>query len=665
MPTDTPYLLTEGPLPKSTYTYQLESITRALMMGADFTFTKENHQDFIHINDDKYNWTDIINTANLDHIDLDRHDFKLYQKHLESSFLKSGLMKEHEQYYLNALHEDYFINSRTLPEPLISFQEMQAINFYTTEFYKKMNQLMRGTLDLSASQKPDIKEAIIQSVMCASGLRKIPEVTIHEAYRGGKQLSQEEEEEYIHAANEHGVIELTGFVSSSVRQDKSYSTKPVEFHFTHLKGIYVAPISNTPEEDEFLIPPTQVQVTGYQFNGDRYFIEGRIVSDLAKVKPEGLLLSPPPEAMKAIPFNDYPITSCDQLADALIDRSPEECWNLCESEIELITSAEEFAYVLEFLSHEQRNIVYQTMMTDNRLLEMIGSHIDLAQAIKYISPEEQQVFLDALKDTIAEMIGSASELGELLGCIPSALHMSVLTAIKDKLPNIIRSVNNISEVILCVPPGECIYIFDMIDCQSPKIIQSISDLTRLCQDLSHQQCFIFFDQYKERLPSITQSTSTFHSLRRMITAEQYEHCNSMKRLMDQLRVAGVSDQHIKKFTSSLMSENNLKIKTQFNRILEEANEPADLCSVLSTIEKHWLKQINNAVELNLTDAQLESPSDISASMNQYVIQTADDDLSAGQSELERIKALTHQYKHAIQPVEESLTHVPSASKKQV
>ena len=59
-----PYLLTEGPLPKSIYTYQLEDITRQLLNDRDFVFTKENNEDVITIDGNKYNWTEIIKYAN-------------------------------------------------------------------------------------------------------------------------------------------------------------------------------------------------------------------------------------------------------------------------------------------------------------------------------------------------------------------------------------------------------------------------------------------------------------------------------------------------------------------------------------------------------------------------------------------------------------------------
>ena len=285
-----PYLLTEGPLPKSIYTYQLEDITRQLLNDRDFVFTKENNEDVITIDGNKYNWTEIIKYANLDHIDLNQNDFYLYSVYFPTVRM-DNLKPKNETLYRNELYQDYYNKNQRMPDPEINFQEMRAINVYTgLDFYKKMNALLRGEFDFKQA-KYITKDAIIQSVICASGLRKIPETTVKESYRGAKLPSPEELDGYIKAAKEHGVVSLSCFVSTSIKilnSDNAFDEKPLYFHFTNLKGIYVEPISACPSDKEFLMLPSQVQLTDYKFENGKHCFEGSMASDLASVKTGGM-----------------------------------------------------------------------------------------------------------------------------------------------------------------------------------------------------------------------------------------------------------------------------------------------------------------------------------------------------------------------------------------
>lgn len=301
------YQTTKGPLPKSRYTDQLEIITRLLLADQDFKTSRENKEYFITINNAKYNWTEIIQYANLDHIELNEQDFYLYSQFIQHTRNPPTLDQNDEMRYRKSLYQDYYLNNKPLPDPVISFQEMQAINVYTGELYSEINALLRGKCDIERLANTKVKELIVQSVFCASGLRKIPETTITDVYRyGSSRYTGKQKNEYIKAAKEHGIIQLSGFISSSTNESSSKSQlleKPTYFHFTNLKGAYIAPISQHPKENEFLMPPSQIQLTSYKRYNLRDCFEGHLVSDLAHVDLNSLEMSPHSPTTVTSPIN--------------------------------------------------------------------------------------------------------------------------------------------------------------------------------------------------------------------------------------------------------------------------------------------------------------------------------------------------------------------------
>ena len=564
-----PYTLTEGPLPKSMYTYQLEAIARKLLMDNDFTFNKENNEYYMTIDDIKFNWTEIIKYANLDQIELNRHDFYLYSKFIRSATEKPSLHPDFEPHYIRELYQDYYRDNRELPEPLISFQEMQAINVYTGGFYLEMNALLRGEFDFGDRMKTSTKEAIIQSIMCASGLRKIPETTITDAYRGGKMPSTMEHNERIKAAEKHGVIQLSGFVSSSTDKEKSFSHKPVAFHFTNLKGVYIAPISQEPSEKEFLISPTQVQLNDYRFENNRHYFDGRMVSDLASRDTRGLDMGSTPNRagnIRSIEPKLSDITSYEKLQVLLQDLSPAHCKSVCEAKKDLIASAYDLACLLEFLSSDQREAVYDVMMKDNRLIEMIKSGNDFNYALKFLSLTQYTAVFDAIKARLPEIIQpTTNDLGcvlqyltptqctavccevmreKLLGIIQSGMDLRNLfryltikqftavievTSMKDKLLDIIKTARDIN----CVMRYQRSAIILVLMANWPDIIKSCNDCVYVMGYLNQDQRTIFFDAMKDALPRILTSDEKESSrMLALFSPEQRDTLISMKELTD-------------------------------------------------------------------------------------------------------------------------------------
>lgn len=286
------YTPTQGPLFKSIYTEQLEALARELMQSNEFEIKKMGDEDFfIFENGSEFNWTEIRDFANFQHITLDVDDFCLYANYLESGdidrIFRSGLEVDKEEEYRLALFNGDEAK-KNLSSPCISFQEMQAINVYTGGFYADMNALLRGTLDVY-DNKQKTRKALITSVLCASGLQKVPETTIVDTYRGAKYGTNSEQAARVRAAALGETIRLEGFVSTSTNNvDPLFQTKPVYFHFTNVRGMNIAPISQVPDEREFLIPPTYVQLNHYKHENGKHYFEGAVVEDVLSLNNDAI-----------------------------------------------------------------------------------------------------------------------------------------------------------------------------------------------------------------------------------------------------------------------------------------------------------------------------------------------------------------------------------------
>lgn len=65
------------------------------------------------------------------------------------------------------------------------------------------------------------------------------------------------------------VLKNAQFLSSSFGEIVLFDDLNTEIFFTHLRGKYINLMSDSPAEQEFLIPPCQIRWLGYQFNSER------------------------------------------------------------------------------------------------------------------------------------------------------------------------------------------------------------------------------------------------------------------------------------------------------------------------------------------------------------------------------------------------------------
>lgn len=261
------YALTEGPLIKSIQTKQLEELTHQLLTLANFTIIHSDSSDLLKFDTgEEFNLTDIFKFANMSHLGLSPSDYSLYEQHLINPSFKTWGQP---------------LQSK-LPD--LTLAEMAAIYIYTGNTrYIEMNALLRGTYPYGTENASTLRSIICHTVMCASGLAKTPDSNIAVCYRGETLYNKEEHYKRIQAAAVHGVIELSGFVSTSVQKSLAFDCN-VQFSITNLTGKYIAQLSEKPSEHEFLILPTQVQMKDYEYKDGHHSFTGALARDLALIE---------------------------------------------------------------------------------------------------------------------------------------------------------------------------------------------------------------------------------------------------------------------------------------------------------------------------------------------------------------------------------------------
>lgn len=288
------YLPVAGPSPKSKATFLLEELTRRLIVDGDFTVSIDEHgNDMLTFRDGaRYNWTEILREANFKHILLTEADdvlFLTYKaailKGLPEDERKQSLDPEYKQDYVKALYKHYTETNQELPAPQdqITFSEMEALNRYTGNFHLKMHKVLKKQAPLNQLSPVDIRSTIINSVQCASGLSKIPVVSIDRTVRFAEMDSSEQQHARVTAAASGSKIVLDGFVSTSTT-DNWYIGRPIKYHFTNIKGAYIASISQMPTENEFLILPTEIQLFDFKeenvLGKVQYHFYGNYITDV-------------------------------------------------------------------------------------------------------------------------------------------------------------------------------------------------------------------------------------------------------------------------------------------------------------------------------------------------------------------------------------------------
>lgn len=292
---DTP---TAGPLPKSAYTYQLEALTRRLLANELFEVVRDGNSMYMVFENTEtgthtYNLSEIVQYANLSHLALNEDDCKAYQTYVEDNStdfrplfedLDSSGSVNRDKRGRPILH--------ATPSPFavkkykdLNLAEMYAVNLYTQSHYKAINAFLRGTFHYSDVTPSWTKSTILHSVFCGSALSKIPDMNIDKVYRWEFWENTPVFKKREEAVKKKKVVPLSGFVStstSSERKIKLGEPMNVRWIFSQVRGKFIGGLSTIGSEQEFLMAPCCVKVTGSreQANTSMRVIEAAVVTDV-------------------------------------------------------------------------------------------------------------------------------------------------------------------------------------------------------------------------------------------------------------------------------------------------------------------------------------------------------------------------------------------------
>ncbi|MBL7478448.1 hypothetical protein [Legionella bononiensis] len=277
------YLPVAGPLPKNTYTYQLEFLTQKLLSMERF-YIKNSDGEYQIIFDDgtQLDLTKILAHANFEQLEFKLPDFQQYEQYI---YNHSQYKPDIENVFPS--EEQFRANDKTGALRELNYAEMMAINLYTTQdYYKNINAFTRGTYTFE--DRPEwIRDVILHTVMSASGLAKAQEVTIPGSFRYESVYSEEALKQRIDLAESGGISIERNFISSAEIPAERFVDK-IAITYTDVKGKCIAPLSAYPQEREFLIPPTQMQWKNHTQEGDTHYFHASPVVDLQKVHEEAL-----------------------------------------------------------------------------------------------------------------------------------------------------------------------------------------------------------------------------------------------------------------------------------------------------------------------------------------------------------------------------------------
>jgi hypothetical protein len=331
--------LVQGPLIRSSYTSELEELFRYIINNQKVECFIKDKEYILTVYKDgmkkAFNLTLLLRHANLNHITLTPTDLEHYEHYIRKFASSSSQPQKSYPSWSDNYgfpNESYFP-----PVGILSYPEKLALNIYTTEFYKNMNNLLRerweplySSLDSWAVEYnlKLLKDAFVHSVVAVFALNNKPDFyqpagdmkTIEEkilaegpedfyrqvAFRAEstKTLSPEMLEERIKKALGKEADSITlekAFVSTAPKKSDSGLFQKADIHIflVGLEGQCITPLSFyfCDNEKEFLMPPIQVSWVHYEKMGNTHYFFAKPVRTLTDLSNE---------AADVVPFQPAP-----------------------------------------------------------------------------------------------------------------------------------------------------------------------------------------------------------------------------------------------------------------------------------------------------------------------------------------------------------------------
>lgn len=310
-------LLEYGPLPKSKYTRDLEKLVRYGLQKLPTRVKKINNDYIVTVTvgerrnktEETFNLSQILKFANMQHVQMNENDLKLYKEYLKAKVKSKHLERLEKPEDVGGAGGEANIRKNDVNGSLadVKYPEMQAIHLYAGDYYTPMNSLLRGKFDnvKKNGKKQDFVEMLVHSAVAVSALNKIPDTTVETAYRfetvGQSETEQKKRKDRLEKVKQGGGVTYEyGFVSTSfdkpyditqgdtfitfqgqrleetvlVKEEKiDEKTREKTFELKEKKvrqeprggliGKDIHLLAKYSDEREFLFPPGQVMWTGY------------------------------------------------------------------------------------------------------------------------------------------------------------------------------------------------------------------------------------------------------------------------------------------------------------------------------------------------------------------------------------------------------------------
>ncbi|KTC65263.1 ADP-ribosyltransferase exoenzyme [Legionella adelaidensis] len=293
-----------GPLPKSSLTYQFEELTRKLLAKEEFRRVEENGSQLLQFRDGRiFNLTEIVTHANLSHLQFGVSDEEQYVDYCHSTsnikpwtptgdFPSRSYFDQQEKAYV-AQHN---LEKDTELYPELSYADKLAINVYTTNTYKQINQLLRGQYPYKKIPDTWLRDTIIHTAFSGRALGKQSNVVVPGVFRYESEFNDNIKKRV--ALCETGEAEVVkGFISTGIKPAEKFTNK-VAIFYSNMPGQLIGPLSAYPWEDEYLIPPAQIKYTNYRVENGVHYFEATPILDLSSIDKKAKTLPSPEEENK-------------------------------------------------------------------------------------------------------------------------------------------------------------------------------------------------------------------------------------------------------------------------------------------------------------------------------------------------------------------------------
>lgn len=259
-----------GPLEKTTSTYDFELIIKQLLRGEKPLFINENNVWHIEIGNSRFNYSELLQKVNFQHLVLDNQDLALYEEN-------------HVHFIIRAW---YRFNPFKTASHLHSAHRA-VINSYSLNAHYEINTLFDKSLDMNLAQGVNnyihrlLKASVLMSALNQyNPYRKSPKYTI----RTESIFSQQLHEARIALTHHYGVSYIHRFNSTSEKLNTDFlgNTKII---FRNPIGTNISALSSYPTENEFLIPPTQIRwLKVFKKNKTTYFLAQIVDSPMYEIE---------------------------------------------------------------------------------------------------------------------------------------------------------------------------------------------------------------------------------------------------------------------------------------------------------------------------------------------------------------------------------------------